>query len=65
MDHAITLLASLSKITSTVDGGWKITFDVPQTELAKIMQLSSLRDMVLALAIVPDEMDDPVKSLKL
>lgn len=65
MDHAITLLASLSKITSTVDGGWKITFDVPQTELTKIMQLSSLRDMALALAIVPDEINDPIKSLHL
>lgn len=64
-EKAITLLGSISKITTTVDGGWKLTFDVPQSELSKVMQLSCLRDMVLALAVVPDELEDPIRSLNL
>lgn len=60
---AITLSAILQNVRMTVDGGWRITFDVSQSEVAKVMSLSALRDMELGIAIVPKEIEDPLTYL--
>lgn len=55
MDEAqgITLTAVFNKATTTVDGGWNITFSVAQDEVNEVMKLSELRDTLLQLAIIP------------
>jgi hypothetical protein len=53
MNEIITLQAIFNKATTTVDGGWNITFSVDQSQAQKITELSSLRDMVLNVAITP------------
>lgn len=54
MTRGITLEAILSKIATTVDGGWNITFSVGQDQVQSIMQLSELRDTNLTMALVPE-----------
>lgn len=49
----ITFAAVFSKATTTVDGGWNITFSVSQDEASNVMLLSELREMLLQVAIVP------------
>lgn len=49
----LSLVATLKKITTTVDGGWSITFDVPDSESMNILQLAQLRDRLLQLGAVP------------
>lgn len=51
--QGITLEAHLSKIATTADGGWNITFSVGQDQVQSIMQLSELRDTRLTMALVP------------
>lgn len=55
MSVGITLQALFARATTTVDGGWNITFSVSQAEAKEVMQLSQLRDQVLQLAVVPYE----------
>ncbi len=50
---AIALEATLTKISTTVDGGWCVTFEASESELANIMRLSEYREISLQLAIVP------------
>ena len=52
---ALTFHAVLVRLTTTVDGGWRLSFDVPQTDADSVMKLSDLRDCELALAIAPVE----------
>lgn len=52
-ENVISLSAIVQNIRTTVDGGWRISLDVPQSELSAVMLLSTFRDMELALAIVP------------
>lgn len=62
----ITLQGILSGIRTTVDGGWKLTFDIPQSEVSAIMKLSVLRDQTFAVAVVPSELiqeTDPLSVL--
>lgn len=51
--EAITFEGELSKITTTVDGGWNITFSVGQDQAEKILPLSEYRDTSLQFAVVP------------
>jgi hypothetical protein len=51
--QVITLEAILMKISTTVDGGWNITFSADQSQVDSIMLLSALRDEPLQFAIVP------------
>lgn len=51
--QAIALEAVLSKIATTVDGGWNITLAADQSQIDSIMKLSALRDEPLQIAIVP------------
>jgi hypothetical protein len=60
----ITFQAIFGKATTTVDGGWNVTFAVSQEEAKQVLQLSQLRDSVLQVAVIPiDELgglDDDV-----
>lgn len=51
--EGITLSAILSKITTVVSGGWRISFDIPESENESVMKLSELRTAVLQIGIVP------------
>lgn len=54
MNEIITLQAIFNKATTTIDGGWNITFSVDQSQAQKITEISSLRDLVLNVAITPE-----------
>lgn len=59
MDHiGITFTALFSKATTTVDGGWNVTFSVNQEEADQIMELSQLRAIMLQVAVVPLEVNE-------
>lgn len=49
----ITLQAIFNKATTTVDGGWRVSFDVNPSEVKKIAMLSVLRETLLELKITP------------
>ena len=53
-NEGITFQALLSKISTTVDGGWNITLSVGQNEVQSVMQLSELREATLAIAVIPE-----------
>jgi hypothetical protein len=50
----IALSAIIKTIRTTVDGGWAITFEVPQSEVTQVMQLSSMREYPVQLGVVPE-----------
>lgn len=49
--HLLKLIAILNKISTTVDGGWRITLDIDQSQCDIIMQLSQLRDQAIDIDI--------------
>ena len=49
---SVSITASLFRITTTTDGGWRISFDVPQSENQQVMQLSEFRNLLLQIGIV-------------
>jgi hypothetical protein len=51
--NAITFIAYFHKATTTVDGGWNVTFSVSQDEVERISMLSACRDITLQVACVP------------
>lgn len=53
--EGIALNALLFKVTTTVDGGWRMSFDVPDSDAAQVMQISQLRGMSLTMVIVPEQ----------
>jgi len=52
VNAGISFEASLSRITTTIDGGWKVTFDVPQSDAESMLALSEYRDKILQIGIV-------------
>ena len=48
----ITFVANFHKITTLVDGGWRISLDVSQTESDAILTLSKHRDTNLQCALI-------------
>jgi len=54
MSAPITLHAILVRVSTTADGGWRVTLDVPQSDADQVMRLSALRDCALGVAIVPE-----------
>jgi len=48
----IALQGVLVKAATTIDGGWRITFDVSADEGRAVLQLSALRGALLQLGIV-------------
>ena len=53
MTEGFTFQGVLTKITTTVDGGWRITFDLPANQSNQISELSSLRESALQIGLVP------------
>lgn len=49
----INLTAIFAKATTTVDGGWRISFDIDESQSNEIAKLSQFRDLSLQLVIVP------------
>lgn len=49
----VTMTAIFCKATTTVDGGWNLTFTVSQDEAAQVMQISEFREHLLQLAVLP------------
>lgn len=50
--EGIVIDGLLSKITTTVDGGWKITFDLGSDMTEIVSQLSKMRDEYLRIVIL-------------
>lgn len=50
---ALAIQSTLYKITSTVDGGWRLTFDAPDSESEAILKLFALKGHVISLVAVP------------
>lgn len=48
----ISFSAVFSKFTTTVDGGGRLTFDFPETEMEQISEIMLLRGKVLQIGIV-------------
>ena len=51
MDESINLSAILVKAQTTVDGGWRVSFDISQDEAPKIMLLTELREQLVQLSV--------------
>jgi hypothetical protein len=51
--ETITMTVTLGKIQTTVDGGWLVSLEVPQSDAQSVMKLSECRDMNLQLVVVP------------
>ena len=48
----VTFQAILNKITTTVDGGWRVTFDVSDSDSNAMLDLAKMRETTLQLGIV-------------
>ena len=48
----------LNKITTTVDGGWRITFDCGNENATLIALLAQLRDQFLTVEIKPNNTEE-------
>ena len=55
MSTPITFKAILAKVSTTADGGWRVTLDVAECDREAVLTLSKFRELLLAIAIVPDE----------
>lgn len=53
MSEGITFSAIFNKATTTVDGGWLVSFQVSQDKAAQIIQIASMRQSVLQVAVIP------------
>ena len=58
--HEIILQAILYKLSSTIDGGWRLTFDVSQSDVEEIKKLASARDQLFQMALVEMDESGPV-----
>jgi hypothetical protein len=45
--------AILIKAQTMADGGWRLTFDIPEYEASKVLQVYALKDEYLNLSIQP------------
>lgn len=52
--EGISFTAVLYQAKTDPSGGWKVTFDVPESDAQAILQLAQLRDTPLAVGIVHD-----------
>ena len=55
MSEPITFHATVNKVQTVVDGGWRVTLDVPESESASILELAKLREQVLGVAIAQED----------
>jgi hypothetical protein len=47
-----TLQGVFSKATTTVDGGWRISFDVDEKQAKEITEISKLRDKTVFICVM-------------
>lgn len=47
--------AILNVARTMIDGGWRVTFDIPENESAKVAVLTQLRDRILTLTVEVNE----------
>lgn len=52
-DDGITFTAFINKITTTIDGGWRMTLDLDANAGPIISELSQCRDDLLQVAMIP------------
>lgn len=55
MDEAISFNAIFEKATTTIDGGWRISFSLLQSESVNVQRLSTMRDQGLMLVVMPED----------
>jgi hypothetical protein len=53
MDGGITFQAHFARASTTVDGGWRVSFDVDQDAAPMLAELAKLRQVRFQLALVP------------
>jgi hypothetical protein len=49
----ISFTAILYQAKTDPSGGWKVTFDVPESDANAILELSKCRDIILSVGIIP------------
>lgn len=54
MEENNFIRAIFSKAQTTVDGGWRITFDCGETEAEKITELAKLRGEEILIAVLKE-----------
>lgn len=47
-----TFSAIFNQVKTTVDGGWRVTLDVPRHESKAMSELAGMREQVLQVAVV-------------
>jgi hypothetical protein len=52
----ISFNAIINKITTTIDGGWRVTFDVAQSDASQIFKLSEIRDQAVQVGVLTTAM---------
>jgi hypothetical protein len=53
--QGIAFSATLYQAKTDPAGGWKVTFDVPESDAQSILQLAQLRDTVLSIGVIHDD----------
>ena len=48
----ITFTSTINRITTLVDGGWRISFDVPDSESGQVIALAQLRKTLIQVGLV-------------
>jgi hypothetical protein len=49
----VSFRAVISKVTTTIDGGWKVTLDLSANESEQALALAQLRDQLIQFGAVP------------
>lgn len=55
MSEPITFHATVAKVQTVIDGGVRVTLDVPESEAIAAFELVHLRERVLGVAIVEED----------
>lgn len=59
--QGIAVQGQIMKIATTIDGGWRVTFDVPMDYGAQILQISALMQEGVSLVVIPFLPEEGVK----
>jgi hypothetical protein len=54
--QAIACRAIFARATTLADGGWRVSFDLDESDAGKVAQVTALRDSVLFLTVIPEGM---------
>lgn len=58
--QGITFQGMLTKLSTTIDGGWRITLDIGNDFQKELLQLAVLKDSPLQCAFIPIECLDSI-----